>query len=167
MAGMNSTKDKGFTSAGSASKPEETKAKPEAASLAAQAQDAVTSAVAKTKDAAVNFGNKAQDMASDLGKKAEGMASDFGKKAEGAMGSVGGEMKSLAGTIRSQAPQGGALGSAACSMASGLESGGAYLQEHNLHAMVEDVGSMIRTYPLQAILVGLSVGFLVGRSSRS
>jgi hypothetical protein len=95
------------------------------------------------------------------------MASTIGHKTEGAVESVGGEMKSLAGTIRHNAPEGGVFGSAASGVASTLESGGAYLQEHNLHGMAEDATALIRRYPLQAILAGIGVGFLVGRALRS
>jgi ElaB/YqjD/DUF883 family membrane-anchored ribosome-binding protein len=76
-------------------------------------------------------------------------------------------MKSLAGTIRDQGPESGMLHNVASGVASGLESGGAYLQEHNLHGMAKDVTDLVRRYPLQAILVGVGVGFCIGRLSRS
>ncbi len=75
-------------------------------------------------------------------------------------------MKSLAGSIRAKAPQSGVLCNAASGVASTLESGGAYLQEHNFHGMAGDATSLIRRYPFQAILVGVGVGFLVGRVLR-
>lgn len=127
----------------------------ETSTLAAKAREAASSAVATT-----------QDMVSSVVQKVEDAASSFGHRAEGAVGAVGGEMKSLAGTIRHQAPECGMLGSAASGVANSLESGGAYLQEHNLHGMAEDVTNLIRRYPLQAILAGIGIGFLVGRSSR-
>jgi hypothetical protein len=99
--------------------------------------------------------------------KIETGASEIGQKAEQAVGSVGGEMKALAGTIRSKAPEGGLLGSAASEVAGTLESGGAYLQERNIKGMGEDLTNLIRRYPVQAILVGLGVGFLVGQALRS
>jgi ElaB/YqjD/DUF883 family membrane-anchored ribosome-binding protein len=99
--------------------------------------------------------------------KMEDMASTIGHKAEGAVDSIGSGMKSLAGTIRDKAPGGGVLGNAASGVAGTLESGGAYLQDHNLHGMAEDATSLIRRYPLQAILLGVGVGILVGRALRS
>ena len=128
----------------------------EASLFAAKAKEAASSAVAKTKD-----------VASSVVLKAEDVASVIGHQAEGAVDAVGGEMKSLAGTIREKAPRSGVLGSSAAGVASTLESGGAYLQEHNLHGIAEDATSLIRRYPLQAILAGIGVGFLVGRASRS
>ena len=128
----------------------------EASSLAAEAKEACASAVEKTKEAASSVVHRMGDMASTIG-----------HKTEGAVESVGGEMKSLAGTIRDNAPRGGVFGSAASGVASTLESGGAYLQEHNLHGIAEDATALIRRYPLQAILAGIGVGFLVGRALRS
>ena len=78
---------------------------------------------------------KTKDVASSVVHKMGDMASTIGHKTEGAVGAVGGEMKSLAGTIRDKAPESGVLGSAASGVAGTLESGGAYLQEHNLHGM--------------------------------
>jgi hypothetical protein len=132
------------------------KAHEEATALAAKGKEAGASAVEKTKDVASSVVQRMGDIASTIG-----------HKTEGAVGSVGGEMKSLAGTIRDNTPSGGVFGSAASGVASTLESGGAYLQEHNLHRMAEDATALIRRYPLQAILTGIGVGFLVGRASRS
>ena len=86
----------------------------EASSLAAEAKEACASAVEKTKEAASSVVHRMGDMASTIG-----------HKTEGAVDSVGGEMKSLAGTIRDNAPKGGVFGSAASGVASTLESGGA------------------------------------------
>jgi hypothetical protein len=102
-------------------------------------------------------------VASSVGQNVGDMASTIGHKAEGAVGTVGGGMKSLAGTVRHAAPEGGVLGTAASGVASTLESGGTYLQEHDLHAMTEDLAHLIRRHPLQTILAGVGVGFLVGR----
>jgi hypothetical protein len=127
-----------------------------ASSFAGKAEEAACAAVQGTKD-----------VASSVVHTVEGMASTLGHQAEGAVEAVGGEMKALAGKIRDNTPAGGVFGSAASGVASGLESGGAYLQDHNLRGMGEDITSVIRRYPLQAILLGIGVGFLVGRSSRS
>jgi len=132
------------------------KACDEASALATKVNDAAASAVARTRDAASSFLQKVEDAGSNIG-----------HRAEGAVESVGGQMKSLAGTIRENAPASGVFGNAASGVASTLESGGAYLQEQNLHGMAEDVTGLVRRYPFQALLLGVGVGFLVGRASRS
>jgi ElaB/YqjD/DUF883 family membrane-anchored ribosome-binding protein len=152
-------KDKGGYPQGSESGPGTSlkdRAVEEAAALSAKTRETAAFAAAKTKDVASSTFQMAGDAAHAIG-----------HKAEAAVDMVGENMRSLAGTIREQAPAGGMWGSAGSGVADTLESGGAYLQERNLHGMAGDTANLIRRYPLQAILVGLGVGFLVGRSVRS
>ena len=139
------------------------KAKDMTASTAERAKDMASSAVDKAKDTASAIAEKAQDAT----RRAGDVAKNVGHKMEDTVAVVGGQMKSLAGTIRDKAPQEGVVGSAASRVATTLESGGAYLQEHNLHGMAEDMTSLIRRYPLQSLLVGIGIGFLIARATRS
>jgi hypothetical protein len=75
-------------------------------------------------------------------------------------------MSSLGGTIREKGPQSGFLGSAASGVASAMETGGNYLQEHGLGDMCSDLTSVVRRYPFQALLVGFGVGYLFARATR-
>ena len=120
------------------------KATEEASALSMKGRDAISAAAAKTRD----------------------VASSTLQMAEGAVDTIGGEMKSLAGSIREKAPAGGMCGGAASGIANTLESSSAYLQERNLDGLGGDATNLIRRYPLQALLVGLGVGFLVGRIVR-
>jgi hypothetical protein len=74
-------------------------------------------------------------------------------------------MKSLAGTIRDNAPRSGVLGDVSGSVASSLESGGRYLEEHGLSGMGKDMTEMIRRNPLPALLVGIGLGYLLARAT--
>jgi hypothetical protein len=56
------------------------------------------------------------------------------------------------------------LGSAASGVASQLEAGGHYLQEHGLNDVAEDLSGLIHRYPVQSLFVGLFVGYLLGRT---
>jgi hypothetical protein len=132
------------------------KVREEAISLVAMAKEAGSSEFEKTKHAASAFVEKMEDLASTVG-----------HQAEGAVGATGDAMKSLAGTIREKKAENGMLHDVASGIADGLESGGAYLQDHNLHGLAKDMTDLVRRYPLQAILVGVGVGFCVGRLSRS
>ena len=135
----------------------------ETASSARQtAQDAKSTA----QEALSSAGHKAQDVASNLGHRAQEFASSAQERTEGALSSVGQSMTSLAGTIRERAPHEGPLGTAASTVANQLQSGGRYLQEHGLGDMADDVGGLIRHYPLQSLLVAFGVGWLIGMSSR-
>jgi ElaB/YqjD/DUF883 family membrane-anchored ribosome-binding protein len=111
--------------------------------------------------------DRAREMARDAGGRAGDLAKNAGHKAEEAVSSVGGQMKSLAGTIREKAPHEGVVGSTASAVANTLDSGGAYLQEHNLKGMAEDMTNLIRRYPIQSLLVGIGVGFLIAKATRS
>lgn len=109
---------------------------------------------------------KSKEMASSLVQTVENVASNLGQKAEKARETVAGEMKNLAGTIRTSGPRAGVLGTAASGAAGTLEAGGKYLQDHDLNGIAKDVTDLIRRHPVQAIVLGLGVGFLVGRASR-
>jgi hypothetical protein len=124
-------------------------------SLTEQATGAATAAL-----------DTARDMASQAGKKASEAASYVGQKAEDATSAVGSGMKSLAGTIRENAPREGVLGNAGSAMASTLESGGRYLEEHGLSGIGEDLTGVIRRNPIPALLIGIGVGFLIARATR-
>jgi hypothetical protein len=116
---------------------------------------------------ATSVAEKAKEMTRDASNRAGELAKNVGHKAEDAVSSVGGQMKSLAGTIREKAPHEGMVGSTASAVAKTLDSGGAYLQEHNLHGMAEDMTNLIRRYPIQSLLVGIGVGFLIAKATRS
>jgi len=129
--------------------------------------------------------NRARDMASSAMEKAQGVAStateqaqnlmhqsrdiagNLGQKAGEALSAVGEQIHTLASTLRERVPQEGMLGSAATMVADGLETGSQYMQQQNFEDMVEDVSSIIRRYPIQSVLVGMGVGFLVAKTLRS
>jgi hypothetical protein len=117
----------------------------------------------KAKDVASSAAGTAQD----LSRRAGEMASNLGQKAEDAVSGVGGQMHSLAGTIRENAPNQGWMGSAASSVADSLDASGRYLEGHDLSEISDDLIGVIRRYPLQAVLIGIGVGFLVARATRS
>lgn len=139
------------------------RAKDMASNMADKAKDAAD----RAKDAASHAVDRAQEAASNLGHKAQETAANLGHKAEDAKSSVGGQMKSLAGNIRERAPHDGMTGRAAEAVASGLESSGRYLQENSFGDMGQDMADLVRRYPLQAILLGIGVGFLIARATRS
>ncbi len=142
--------------------------------LGQQAQQAATGVTERAKETASSMTDKAKDMASnvagsaqDLARRAGEAASNLGSRAEDAMSGVGSQMENLAGTLREKAPHEGMLGTAASSVASGLEAGGRYLQQHDFADIADELTGMIRRYPIQAVLVGIGVGFLFARATRS
>src|SRR5262249_46761286 len=119
----------------------------------------------KGKEAASTAIDKAKDPASSVARTASEAASIVGQKADDAASAVGSGMKSLAGSIRENAPREGILGSAGSSVARTLEGGGRYLQEEGLSGMMEDVTNLIRRNPLPALLIGIGIGFLLARTT--
>jgi ElaB/YqjD/DUF883 family membrane-anchored ribosome-binding protein len=98
---------------------------------------------------------------------ASSTAHNVGQKAEQATAAVGSGMRSLADTVRHQGPDSGMLGSAKQTVAETLDETGKYIEEKNLKGMVDDVSGLIKRNPLPAVLIGLGIGFLLGRALRS
>jgi ElaB/YqjD/DUF883 family membrane-anchored ribosome-binding protein len=140
----------------------------DAASAAGQkAQDVAHVATEKVKDVAQAAGHKAQELAHTAGEKVKDAAHSAGQKAEDATSSLGATLKTAADKVRSNTPNEGMFGRASDVVAGALEHGGEYLQDKNLSGMADDLTAMIRRNPIPAVLLGVGVGFLIGRTLRS
>jgi ElaB/YqjD/DUF883 family membrane-anchored ribosome-binding protein len=76
-------------------------------------------------------------------------------------------MQQLADTVRDRGPDSGVFGSAKEYVADTLDQTGQYIQDKNLSGMMDDVTGLIKRNPIPAVLIGLGVGFLLGRAMRS
>jgi hypothetical protein len=63
-------------------------------------------------------------------------------------------------------PSEGYVGQASSCVAKSLEEGGKYLAQEGLSGLADDVGAVIKRNPLPAVLVGIGLGFLIGRTLR-
>lgn len=117
----------------------------------------------KARELASSVMDQAQDAASSIVHTIGDVEAAAAKKAQDATTALGSGMKSLAGSIRENLPREGVLGTTSSSVAESLESGGRYLQQEGLGGMAKDVSDLIRRNPIQAILVGVGVGFLLAR----
>jgi hypothetical protein len=117
----------------------------------------------KEKEKGGGVGEVIKDAATTVGKA----GSYVGQKADDATMAVGKGIKSLGNTIREDGPQEGVLGSASSSVAATLESSGKYLQQHGLSGIGEDIAETIRKHPMPAVLIGIGLGYLLGRVLRS
>jgi ElaB/YqjD/DUF883 family membrane-anchored ribosome-binding protein len=111
--------------------------------------------------------DKARDAATHTGEALSSAAAAVGQKAEDATASVGSSMQKVADTVRDQGPNAGILGTATHTVADAIEGTGKYLEDKNLHGMMEDVTGLIKRNPIPAVLLGLGIGFLVGRALSS
>jgi hypothetical protein len=125
----------------------------------------------KIKEAAAGVGAKAREAASAVGDMVSSAASTVGstisKSADKATSATGSGVKQLGETIKEKGPHDGVLGSATRAVGDSLEKGGKYLEQEGLSGMMEDVTQLIRRNPMPAILVGIGLGFLIGRTLRS
>jgi len=87
-------------------------------------------------------------------------------KANEAATVVGEKIGSLATVIREHAPHEGAVATAASTVANGLESASSYLREKKLDGLAHELTNVVRTYPLQSLLIGVGLGYLLARRSR-
>lgn len=131
------------------------------------AKDMAGTAADKAKEMASGAVDKAKDVASTAATKAGEAASFVGDKAQQATSAVGAGMQSLAGTIREHTPHEGVMGSASKAVAETLESGGRYLQQEGLKGIADDTTNLIRRNPIPAVLIGIGLGFLLARATRS
>jgi hypothetical protein len=68
--------------------------------------------------------------------------------------------------IRENAPREGAVATAATAVVDGLESTSSYLREKKFDHLAEDLTDLMRTYPVQSLLLGVGLGYLLARRSR-
>lgn len=81
-----------------------------------------------------------------------------------AVAAVAGGVESAQGAISTgwESAQ-GAISTAATAVAGGVESASSYLQEKKFEDMATDLTALIRTYPVQSLLVGMGLGYILAR----
>jgi len=121
----------------------------------------------KAKEAGASAADKAKGALSSVAEKASQAAGTAGKRADDMTAGAGAEMKKWADTMEGQAPQEGLLGQASHAVAETLREGGKYLEDAKFSGMADDVSKMIRRNPMPAVLIGVGIGFILGRALRS
>jgi hypothetical protein len=121
----------------------------------------------QAKEAVGQAADKAREAAGQTGEAVQHAAQAVGQKAEDATAAVGSGIQGLAGQVRDSGPREGMLGSATRAVADGLEGTGKYLEDKNLSGMMDDMTGLIKRNPIPAVLLGLGIGFLVGRALSS
>jgi len=107
------------------------------------------------------YGDKVAGIVASVSAKAQEFGATAAKKANEAAPLIGEKMESLATSIRERAPRDGTLGTATTKVAEGLESASYYLKEKKLGYLGEDLRGLVRRYPLQSLVVGFGLGFLL------
>jgi len=141
--------------------------KKDAQNIASQAKDVAGQAAGQAKDLASQAADKARDLAGQAGEVVSNAASAVGHRAEDATAAVGHGIHNLGEKVRDSGPQQGMLGTATRTVADTLEGTGRYIEDKNLSGMMDDVTGLIKRNPIPALLLGLGIGFLLGRALSS
>ena len=131
-----------------------------------KAHAAIDTAADKAQQVAGDVKDKAQQIAGDVKDKAQEVGTQVADKADAATTTVGEKMTDAAQALRQNAPASGPLAGAADTAADTLQRAGNYLQEQDLSDMRSDLEGLIRRHPIESMLVGLGVGYLLARSMR-
>ena len=100
------------------------------------------------------FGDRTGGAVAHITAKAQELGATAAHKANEAATVVGEKIGSLANVIRENVPHEGAMGTAATAVVDGLESASSYLQEKKFDHLAKDVTALVRTYPVQSLLIG-------------
>lgn len=92
-----------------------------------------------------------------------GSGTRSGNPADVAAAIVGEQFESAADTLRGTLSQESRIAGAAGVLADRLESSGHYLQEQGLTGAIDELESLIRRYPIQALLLGAGLGYALSR----
>jgi ElaB/YqjD/DUF883 family membrane-anchored ribosome-binding protein len=128
--------------------------------------DKAHSTVDNVADKAQQVSSEAKDRAQQVADKAQDLGAQAVDRADAATTTVGGKMTDVAQTIRDKAPSSGPIANVAETAADTLEHAGSYLQQQDLADMRADLEGIIRRHPIESLLVGFGIGYLLARSMR-
>ena len=131
-----------------------------------KASDIAQSAVDKVKQTADDLRSKEpSEIVDDARAKAAEVGDAAASKVDSAMTATGAQLSTLAQTVRENAPEGKA-GEVATKAADALDRSGEYLQVADLQMVRSDLERVIREHPIESLLVGVGLGYLVARATR-
>lgn len=119
----------------------------------------------QSQETAQDLKTRLSDAAETAKAKTSEFATQTATKAREVTSEVGHQIKEFGGKIRERSPH-ESVRNTTNKVADTFESAGTYLEEKNLDGMLEDVAGVIRRYPLQSLLAGIAIGFLLSRKRR-
>lgn len=128
----------------------------QAGEKAGELKNRIVDKVDELKDRSSEKVDQLKDRSSQVGQQANDQLDSL-------MTATGSQMSNLAQTVRQRAPE-GQLGDMAHKAAHMLERGGEHLKHSNPEMMRNDVERVIRDHPLEALALGLGIGFLLRKS---
>jgi ElaB/YqjD/DUF883 family membrane-anchored ribosome-binding protein len=121
-----------------------------------KARDVAREAVESARDTATGVMDRARDVAGNMADKARDVA-----------GNVADTARDWASGAVNAVKDSGVVNKAEEYVSEAWETGSRYVHEHNIKDMADDVAGVIRRNPIPALLIGVGLGFLLGRSLRS
>lgn len=132
-----------------------------------QATTASNQAMAAAKEQVAGAANYIADQSKQAvaatGAAVSHAASFVDQQAEGATDALSGGLKSVARTIRQNAPQDGYVGGAASEVAQTFSNAAGYLDREGLAGIEREISTLIKNNPISALMIGIGLGFLLGR----
>jgi hypothetical protein len=121
----------------------------------------------KAKEAGAQAVEKAKEAVASVGEMAGQAVSAVGKKADDLTATAGSDIKRWGDTLSEKSPHHGLVGHASQAVADTLKDSGHYLEEAKLSGMTEDITQLIQRNPVPSVLIGVGIGFMLGRALRS
>jgi len=121
----------------------------------------------QVKESGMHAADKAKEAAASVGEMASKAVAAVGKKADDMTATAGCDIKHWGDALSEKTPHEGLIGHASQAVADTLKGGGRYLEEAKFSGMADDVTMVIKRNPVPAVLVGFSLGFILGRALRS
>ncbi|HWP59433.1 MAG TPA: hypothetical protein VNL14_16185 [Candidatus Acidoferrales bacterium] len=97
--------------------------------------------------------------------QAQEYASAAAERAREVSSRLGHKVREFASTLREKSPA-DKVRATTDKFAERLEHAGLYLEDRGFQGMIDDLTGLIRKYPMQTLLVGLGIGFLLSRRRR-
>jgi hypothetical protein len=121
--------------------------------------------VTQSHEAAQDLRTRLSDASQTAKTRTSQLASETATRAREVTSEVGHQIKEFGGRIRDKWPH-ERMRNTTHKVADTLEHTGTYLEQKNLDGMLEDLAGVIRRYPLQSLLAGVAIGFLLSRKRR-
>lgn len=114
----------------------------------------------KVESMAQRAGEQARQAAEDIGEKAQ----RGGEKARQVAERVGDEISGASDRIQEKLRETGkGVGEAVNTVSEKVRASAQYLEDSSVEDVVDDVTVLVKRYPIHAVLLGVGIGFLLGR----
>lgn len=114
----------------------------------------------KTEDLAQRAGEKSREIADTVGDKAQRVSEKAREVAENVGERIAGASDTIQGKLRETGKE---VGEVVSAVSDKVRSSAQYLEESSMQEVVEDVTTLIKRYPIHAVIIGAGIGFLLAR----